>query len=265
MCVGLQVDDAFIDALVSNTELHTLNFSQTAVTNKGMLLLCKSVPRITSLIAEGCTGLQGSMPGLCEFSSLSKLSLSGCRHVSAADVVSSISAATGLTHLNLSWCTGTQRCRVDLTRALLSLQALQELLLDHATLMDPVAALQAALSLPCLAQLSMSSFPFSTSDDQNQFASGNFLDGSDEVDDSSEESETIRASWAGDQAVQLASDVTGHVHSSDHHAADRIRKSVSAPLPTAPLTMLTLRSSNVSPPLQCPCTAMYNHIVHGDV
>jgi hypothetical protein len=241
------VDDAFIDVLATNTALHTLNLSQTFVTNTGLLLLCNSVPRITTLVADGCPGLHGSIPGLCALSRLSKLSLSGCDNVSASHVVLSIAAATGLTYLNLSWCKGTQHCEGDPTGVLVRLKALKVLLLDYTFLPPELceAALHAVLELRSLTQLCMSEFDFQICDDQGLLASANCLDGSDVQEDySCDESGTIQASWAGEEAMQLESEAPSRRLVFDQGASCMKTLVYIRPV-TAKLTKLTLRSSVV--------------------
>jgi hypothetical protein len=240
----LQVDDAFINALATNTSLHTLNLSQTFVTNKGMLILCRNVPHITTLVADGCPGLYGAIPGLSALSSLSKLSLCGCDQVSASHVILSIAAVTRLTYLNLSWCKGSLHCEGDPAAALVRLQALQVLLLDHACLPPElcVAALHAALGLRCLTQLCMSESAFPFCDDQSLLTTANCLDGSDmQGEYSSDESDTIQASWAGEEAMQLESCTHRHIPGFDQ-GASLVKMSLSISPVTAKLTKLTLRS-----------------------
>lgn len=239
----LQVDDTFIDALACNTELLTLNLSQTAVTNKGLLTLFKRVPRITTLIADGCQSLQGSIPGLCALVGLSNLSFSGCRDVSAADVLLSISSATRLTKLNLSWCRGERSCNRDPTRAVAVLQGLQVLLLDNAALPDPVAALHAALGLRSITQLSMSGFTFPDCTEHSLCSSDGDAD-SGEDDVWSQASATIAASWPGGELAQVTSHEPRNMRSFGHPAARMYKRLDFTPRPSR-LTMLTLWSSNV--------------------
>lgn len=246
------MDDTFIDTLACNTELLTLNLSQTAVTNKGLLCLCKRVPHINTLIAEGCSSLQGSIPGLCALAGLSHLSLCGCRDVSPADVLLSISSATGLTKLNLSWCQGKGSYGKDATRALVALQGLQVLLLDNTRLPDPVAALHAALGLRCLTQLSMSGFTFPDCVDPSLYGSDGGNGSSEEQDElCSHDSATIAASWPGSEVAHLTPDESRHMCPFDHAAAQMFRRVASAPrgcgIRPSRLTMLTLWSANVRP------------------
>jgi hypothetical protein len=244
------VDDTFLYALASSTGLRTLNLSQTSVTNKGFWHLCQCAPQITSLVADGCTSLHGSVPGLRALSSLSKLSLSGCRHVSAAQAVLSISAATQLTHLNLSWCMGAHHCSGDPARVLAGLPDLRVLLLDHAALPEPAEALRAALSLPHLTHLSMSDFPFPACDEHGLLTSENCLDGNEEQEYlSSDGSETIHASWTG-EVIQRISPVPSRLSVNEHPARRMLKAPATGP-GAINLTMLTLRSSTVRPSSFC--------------
>lgn len=133
------------------------------------------------------------------------------------------------------------------------------LLLDNASLPEPVATLHAALSLRCLTRLSLGGFNFPNHDEQSSLESSNCLDGSEEPDEeSSDESVTIRASWAGDEVLQRVSDVPGHMYLFDH-ATTSMNKQLDIGPSTAKLTMLTLRWSNVRPRT---LSAIYSLIIH---
>jgi hypothetical protein len=251
--------------LARNKHLHSLNLSQTAVTNKGLQHLA-STSQITSLILDGCSNLQRGLPGLQALPELAHLSLSVCRQLSPYLVLGSLQKASGLTHLNLAWCQGAAPCELREVHALSKLTGLRTLLLDNAAL--PAKAFQGVLSLPHLTSLGASGFAFpaaeaclshavdklwgssrpegaAPADDDAMRLSSSSLSLSDELDMHVDaESGTIAAEW---QALSTSTEPLDEIRPNrfDGPAPLLPHCKVSAQPSLTNLSALTLRWSNV--------------------
>lgn len=158
----LQVDDRVVTTIAENTQLHSLNLSNTSITSDGLASL-SGLLHLSKVELNQCEKLNEAIPVLKSLINLQHVSVSQSRQLSPCYIISSLKNATKITYLDLSWC---QSSAGSARRALVTLPKLQQL---HTLCMDnaclPVELFTSVLLLPNLSRLGACGHSFPTSTD----------------------------------------------------------------------------------------------------